>query len=659
MTCDTGTLSSTDITQLATDVKTIKNWVQGGAADSFTLSDGTVVPSPLKVVTDSLMFKGPPIAWAPSLSVTDALQTYSYLGVIYRPNPTALPFTTPGTFLSTNWIVLQDRSVSYDSLYELITNAGKDEDAIYHAKGFYTGVIGGGGPIYWSSTENKANADGVIIIDPDALNGWTGLRSNVETTFHDATFGQGSGVGSGCFIRIYDSISVLDAGAVGDSADSYRAFLAAGSTGEHVFVPVPSVDYELSAVPAGKFYSKDVITLTGAGSGLVIGCDIPTKLSVVASGTDVYTATTGETAYKTGWIYNITFTNAATGSITTTLNLDSLGAKNIKKDGGLAIIAGDIPAGHNGIIRDDGTDFILLNPGTTQPASYTRTITASDDIKTILENAPDDAVITLSNGTYTETAAINITGKKNLRIEAASAGNCFVECNFVFYGSTYCFFDGIDFVAQEGKTPIIARNSLIYLDDCRSLCGVGITPGTSAGFLSASGSTIFVRAVTRTCTFDYSNDATIGLVFRILYGSYLGATPTGSFYNYIKSGASESALQFSSSTGYLHNLRVDGSGKGSGTTCISLIRGSHVRLYKSATPAAGLGAFNATTGLSVATSSTALVEGVTATGTDQYYFSSLTTGITTNGGGKVKYKNCLFSSVDTNTVNDATYTTVE
>ena len=82
-----------------------------------------------------------------------------------------------------------------------------------------------------------------------------------------------------------------------------------------------------------------------------------------AAGTDTYTATLSPVpaAYVTGAEYHITFTNANT-STTPTLNINSLGAKTIKKEGSAALVVGDIPAGHAGILRYNGTDLILVNP---------------------------------------------------------------------------------------------------------------------------------------------------------------------------------------------------------------------------------------------------------------------------------------------------------
>lgn len=80
-----------------------------------------------------------------------------------------------------------------------------------------------------------------------------------------------------------------------------------------------------------------------------------------ASGTDTYTATLGISAYTTGQRYYVVFTNA---NLTTapTLNLDGLGAKTIKVDGGYSLSRCEIRDGHKAQLLYDGTDFILLNP---------------------------------------------------------------------------------------------------------------------------------------------------------------------------------------------------------------------------------------------------------------------------------------------------------
>jgi len=81
-----------------------------------------------------------------------------------------------------------------------------------------------------------------------------------------------------------------------------------------------------------------------------------------ASGTDTYTATiSGVVAYATHDIYEIIFTNANTGS--STININSLGAKTLKKSVSTNLASGDILAGQSFIIVYDGTNFQVIGIG--------------------------------------------------------------------------------------------------------------------------------------------------------------------------------------------------------------------------------------------------------------------------------------------------------
>lgn len=79
----------------------------------------------------------------------------------------------------------------------------------------------------------------------------------------------------------------------------------------------------------------------------------------VAGGTDTYTLTTtvAYTAYASGDILRVTFTNANTGAAT--MNVNSLGAKDIQYKGS-ALSAARIPAASNALLWYDGTQFQLL-----------------------------------------------------------------------------------------------------------------------------------------------------------------------------------------------------------------------------------------------------------------------------------------------------------
>ena len=86
-----------------------------------------------------------------------------------------------------------------------------------------------------------------------------------------------------------------------------------------------------------------------------------TKLLTV-SGTDTITASGSPTvaAYATGASYYFSPANTNTGAVT--INIDSLGAKSITKNGTTALAANDLTSGKVAMVVYDGTQFQLTNP---------------------------------------------------------------------------------------------------------------------------------------------------------------------------------------------------------------------------------------------------------------------------------------------------------
>lgn len=102
---------------------------------------------------------------------------------------------------------------------------------------------------------------------------------------------------------------------------------------------------------SGVTQTGRVIEITGSGGG---GLE-----SGTASGTDTYTVTIGTVAsYSAGDTYVVKFTNANTGA--STININSLGAKSLKKSVSTALASGDILAGQEFIIVYDGTNFQVV-----------------------------------------------------------------------------------------------------------------------------------------------------------------------------------------------------------------------------------------------------------------------------------------------------------
>lgn len=85
--------------------------------------------------------------------------------------------------------------------------------------------------------------------------------------------------------------------------------------------------------------------------------------AVAGSGTDTYTGTLSPApkGYNTGQIYAVKFPNPNT-STAPTINLNSFGAKTIKRVSGSILIPGDITSNMPGLLYFDGTDMLLLNP---------------------------------------------------------------------------------------------------------------------------------------------------------------------------------------------------------------------------------------------------------------------------------------------------------
>jgi hypothetical protein len=119
-------------------------------------------------------------------------------------------------------------------------------------------------------------------------------------------------------------------------------------------------------IPMGGFK----VTGLGAGSSATDAAQYgqlqagATTIATV-SGTDTLTGslTPAISAYATGNLFSFVAANTNTGAAT--INLNSLGAKSITKQGSTALIAGDIVSGQVYLIEYDGTRFQLINPSTT------------------------------------------------------------------------------------------------------------------------------------------------------------------------------------------------------------------------------------------------------------------------------------------------------
>lgn len=215
------------------------------------------------------------------------------------------------------------------------------------------------------------------------------------------------------------------------------------------------------------------------------------KLLQSVTGTDTITAAMvpALTAYAAGQMFYFVAAGDNTGAVT--INIDSLGAKSVTRDGSTALVAGDITNGKVVVIVYDGTRFQLLNSnaftnlyvsgnlgvGTASPgykldvrgvtASGNGTITTgfSYDTRGLVGTFSNHALGFITNGA-SPTMLLDTSG--NLGIGTTSPSSLLdVRGQETTNYNTARFFNGVD------------NQSLDVL------CGRALTNGTSAGVASS------------------------------------------------------------------------------------------------------------------------------------------------------------------------------
>jgi|1_EtaG_2_1085319.scaffolds.fasta_scaffold00140_40 hypothetical protein len=130
---------------------------------------------------------------------------------------------------------------------------------------------------------------------------------------------------------------------------------------------------------------------------------------ITAGGTDTYTATVNPvlTAYATGDVFTVRFTNANSGAVT--LNLNSLGAVSVLKNGTFSLVNGDILAGQTFDVMYDGTNFQLIGRVSTGRPIGNLYISSSANSPIAAANTPEKAAgtTTLIPSTFFDMPADN------------------------------------------------------------------------------------------------------------------------------------------------------------------------------------------------------------------------------------------------------------
>lgn len=171
-----------------------------------------------------------------------------------------------------------------------------------------------------------------------------------------------------------------------------------------------NVPLVVNDIIAGKIYK---LTYDGtdfqieSNDSVIKNVQVSADKYAVASGTDTYVITLAPVpaAYVAGNAYNVVFTNANTGAAT--INVNTLGAKAITKNGTAPLVVGDIVAGKTYHIVYDGTRFQISDTG---PNYQTRTFA-------------NDAARVLAVPDFTGQLGVQLDTDAVYKSYGASAGN--------------------------------------------------------------------------------------------------------------------------------------------------------------------------------------------------------------------------------------------
>ena len=135
---------------------------------------------------------------------------------------------------------------------------------------------------------------------------------------------------------------------------------------------------------------------------------------LTVSGTDTITASGSPTvaAYATGASYYFSPANTNTGAVT--INIDSLGAKSITKNGTTALAAGDLTSGKVAVVVYDGTQFQLINAAGTGNITFSgntiSTVSSGQSIYITPTSTGQTIINSSTNGGAPITAALEVIG---------------------------------------------------------------------------------------------------------------------------------------------------------------------------------------------------------------------------------------------------------
>jgi hypothetical protein len=295
-----------------------------------------------------------------------------------------------------------------------------------------------------------------------------------------------------------------------------------------------------------KFTGLGVGSAAGDSANLSQVQSTVTKLLTSVSGTDTITAVGAPVvaAYAAGQMFYFVATGDNTGAVT--LNIDSLGAKAVTRDGSVALAAGDIKSGEVVVVVYDGTRFQVVSQlNSAGDARFANVSIASSlyvgGVSTFVGNAGFSANVSIASalsvgGVAAITGATTIGG--NLTLNGGTAnGVLYLNGSKVATSGSALVFDGtnlgIGTASPAAKLDVSAGSAAAQITSTTTSAGAipkltfshagndafSIVGGTYMAWLS-SGTTERMRL-------DSSGNLGLGVTPRAWAGGYKSFDITG------------------------------------------------------------------------------------------------------------------------------------
>lgn len=197
------------------------------------------------------------------------------------------------------------------------------------------------------------------------------------------------------------------------SSTAFNALTADLATGLSTCITKDGQTTPSANIPMGGFKITNLANGTNATDAVNFSqLQSSAAKYLTVSGTDTITAglTPALTVYTTGDTFSFVVANTNTTAVT--INIDSLGAKAITRDGSTALTAGDLVAGEVVMIVYDGTRFQVINPNafTNLKVSGTLGVTGAATLSSTLDVTGTTTVTNLTASGTGTIPTLNTTG---------------------------------------------------------------------------------------------------------------------------------------------------------------------------------------------------------------------------------------------------------